>query len=399
MLSSYFTLHFNVIALFGFTLLLGLTGGELARHLRFIPKISGYMAVGFLFGPGCFNLIKPSVLADSRIFINISLGLILFELGRHLDFRWLKADLGLLLTSLVESCTTFVLTLLILHFFHLPWMTSAIIATIAIATSPAVFMMVAHDLNAEGPVTRRTLILTSLNNLIAIVLFILLLPFTKTESVFTWDVLLIGSYRIAASILFGLAVFVMIALLGWLIGKRKENQFSLFIGAIILTFGLSQSHPEISSMLALFTLGAAARNLDFKHVLTEVDFEWLARLFFILLFVVIGAHLQLTALWYSPLIVIAFLLTRLIAKLGSIGYCSKVSRLTSKQAFAISLSLLPMAGIAMGMSNRLIDFNPDLGMSVMNMVAAMVAVLNIIGPILTQFSLIITNEANQASES
>src|SRR5579863_8203955 len=99
----HFSLHVNVVSLFGLTLLLGLIGGELANRCKFLPKISGYIAVGFLVGPSVLNIVTPSLLSGARIFVNISLGLILFSIGRHLDLSWLRHDRSILWMALSES--------------------------------------------------------------------------------------------------------------------------------------------------------------------------------------------------------------------------------------------------------------------------------------------------------
>src|SRR3989338_2794289 len=125
----HFPIHFNPIVLFGLTLLLGLLGGEIAKATRLLPRISGYIAVGFLVGPNGFNMATPSLLADASFFVDIALGLILFDLGRQLDFNWLRHDRGLLPMAITESCLTFGLVLTILFLFDFPWLPSALAAT------------------------------------------------------------------------------------------------------------------------------------------------------------------------------------------------------------------------------------------------------------------------------
>ena len=169
-LFPHFPIHLNSMALFGLTLLLGLIGGEIAKRSYFFPTLSGYIAVGFAVGPGGFNIVDSSVLATANIFVEISLSLILFELGRQLDFRWLYHDYGLLLTAVAESAFSFFAIFAVTHWYiGLAWLQSALAGTIAMATSPAVVMMIADELASEGPVTRRTLILTSINNLFALI--------------------------------------------------------------------------------------------------------------------------------------------------------------------------------------------------------------------------------------
>lgn len=387
----HFPLYINPVIQFGLTLLLGLIGGNIAKRIPFLPTISGYIAVGFLVGPEAFKLVTPALLANARIFVDISLGLILFDMGRHLDFVWLKHDRGILSMSIVESSLTFIFVFGLLYWFQLPLAYASLTAAIAVATAPAVVMMIAHDLDAQGPVTRRTFILTSLNNLFGLILFTLLLP-VSLQDMTTSEIIAHASYRLLGSILFGIIIFIITMGIARLIGKRKENQFVLFIGSVIFAIGMS-STLNLSSMLSLFTLGICARNFDFKHVLTEVDFGWLARVFIIVLFVITGINLQLKGLWLATSIVILLILARSIAKSIGIYLFAKSSRLTSQQTWALCLALTPMAGEAIGMSNIAIDFNPELGLHLLTITATVITVLNILGPIMTQFAFIQSNEA------
>ena len=317
--------------------------------------------------------------------------LILFDLGRHLDVNWLRYDYGLLPMAILESSLTFILVFLVLLHFHIPWLPSALAATIAVATSPAIVMMVAYDLSAEGPVTRRTFILTSLNNLFALVLFTILLPMTQLKTSAHPMIFPHIAYRLLGSMTLGVMMFIVIVNMARFIGKSKENQFLLFVGAITLSIGLATS-LNLSSMLTVFTLGIAARNLDHKHRLTEVDFRWLARLFFVLLFVITGVYLRVDGLWQMTEIVIVFILVKIIAKMTGVMLLSHASHLTKKQAFALALTLSPMAELAIGMSNRLIDFNPNFSHSLIIIITAVVSILNILSPVAAQIAFIQTGE-------
>lgn len=389
----HFPIHVNPIALFGLTLIFGLIGGELARRSRILPIISGYIIVGYLVGPSGFNIVTPSLLDNARIFVDVSLGLILFDLGRHLDFIWLRHDKGLLPMAVTESSLTLILVFIVLLLFQLPVLSAAVGATIAVATSPAVAMLIAHDLSSEGPVTRRTLALTSFNNLYGVILFTLLLPLSLTHNSYL-NLILDALYRLLGSFGLGCLLFLLTKNIAQLIGKRKENQFVLFTGMVIFSIGLA-TILNLSTMLTLFTLGIGARNFDKQHVLTEVDFGWLARLFFILLFVITGVQLKLIGLWQFTLAVVSFLLTRFLAKSCGIWLFAKASRLTRQQAYALCLTLLPMAEIGIGMTNKITNLHPELGNLLIIIITAAVAILDIIGPITTQFAFISTGETVQ----
>lgn len=392
-LFPHFPLHLSPMALFGITLLLGLIGGEIAKRIPFLPIISGYIAIGFLVGPGGFNIINTHIVTTANVFVEISLSLILFELGRNLDFRWLYHDRGLLLMALAESALTFGLIFaLVYQFVGLTWLQSAFAATIAMATSPAVVMLVANDLSSEGPVTRRTLILTSLNNLFALILFTILLPLTQTK-ISTFSVIVSHSlYRLIGSIVLGLVMFFIAELIATLTAKNKENQFVLFVGLVMLTTNLAQVF-HLSTMLALLSLGIIARNVDRNHRLMEVDFSWLARLFFILLFVVAGIHLQLRGFWQATAAVLLFIFVRAIAKTLGVCLFAKMSKITKYQALAISIALSPMAEISIGMTTNLMSFNPDFGRPILFIVTSVVTLLYVLGPVATQFAFITMDEA------
>lgn len=385
---SSFELNLNAITLLGIALLLGLIGGEFARRIRFMPTITGYLLIGFVLGPDVLNIINHSVLITARLFVDISLGLILFELGRQLDFSWLRHDPGLLPTALAESGLTFVfIFLLAFNIFGLSWLPAAMIATFAIATSPGVVMMVANELKSEGPVTRRTLVLTSLNNLFAFTLFTLLLPVTQpilNHSSVLW---LYSGYALLGPILLAFTMFMIIRTVAALIGKKREAQFVLFIGVLVCTIGISQA-INLPIAISLFFFGIATRNLDKRHILMEIDFGPSAQLFFILLFVVMGTYIRVEGLRIAAIAAISFVLVRAIAKLLGILTFSKRSHLTRQQVFAISLALTPMAGLAMSMLNVLEEFNPDLAYQISAIIAATVAILEIIGPVATQFAFI-----------
>lgn len=392
----HFPIHFNPIVLFGLTLLLGLLGGEIAKTTRLLPRISGYIAVGFLVGPNGFNIATASALADASFFVDIALGLILFDLGRHLDFSWLKHDRGLLPMAITESFLTFSLVFIVLYIFKFPWLPSALAATIATATSPAVVMMVAHDISSEGPITRRTMMLTSLNNLFALILFTILLPVTYVKSSTPQIISEHITYRLFGSVILGLVIFIITTCLSRLTGKNKESQFILFVGAVALGIGLAIS-LNLSTMLTLFTFGVAARNLDRNHRLTEVDFGWLARLFFVLLFVVTGVYLKFQGLWQATWIVLAFLFVKISAKMIGVSLFSGASRLTKQQALALGFTLAPMAELAIGMSNRLVYFNPNFSHQLLTIISAVIAILYILGPIAVQIAFIKTGEATVES--
>ncbi len=92
--------------LFGTLLVAGMLGGEVARRLR-LPRIIGYVLVGFAIAPVAAAMNLGPLLDEARIFVDIALGLVLFDLGRRLDIGWLKRDWTLTASAIGESALTF----------------------------------------------------------------------------------------------------------------------------------------------------------------------------------------------------------------------------------------------------------------------------------------------------
>ena len=173
----------NAFLVFGLLLLAGLAGGRLAATTRVLPAITGYIATGFMLGPGVLGWLSEAALAQSRVLAEFSLGLIVFDLGRRLDLEWARHDRWLLPMGVAESALSFVAMFGLLHFVGgIDTLEAAVASMVGTATAPAVVLLVTNELKADGPVTRRMLWHVALNNVIATVGITLLLPFIEARA-------------------------------------------------------------------------------------------------------------------------------------------------------------------------------------------------------------------------
>lgn len=382
------------LALFGIILLAGLVGGRLVSSFGWLPKIAGYIAIGAVFGASGFNLLTPEMVGHGRVFVDIALGLILFELGRHLDLAWISHERGLLLTGLLECTLSFLLPFFVLASLGHPRLVSAEVAALGIATGPAVTLLVAKELGAEGQVTRRLLGLTALNNIVAIVFFTALWAFVHRAH--QASILLRAAhplYLLLGSVALGFAVHLLtITLAAWL-GKQRSAQFIMLVG--VVTFAIGAAHAlHLSVPLTLLALGIMSKNLDPRYRILPLEFGHASQLFYVILFVIIGANLKFGEFmvlgWALPALIVA----RFVGKSLAIFIFARLSRLTPVQAGTLSLALLPMSGPALAMTYSISDVYPQFGAKLAAMVVASIAALDLIGPIATQFALKRAGEAN-----
>lgn len=390
-------LHFNELLLFSLLLAAGILGGHLAGRTRFVPRITGYIAAGFLLGPGLTGLLTPDLLEKARLFTDIALGLILYDLGRQLDIHRLRRDPWLLSTAALEAVLTFFLVFLALRLAGVTPLTAGLAAAIGISSSPAVILLVVRQLNARGPVTQNALNLVALNNVIAFFVYLIVLPLLHIEQ-------RASAVTIILQPLYQLAVSLGIAwLIGWLMRwvarsvERKENiQFALTIGAIIGAIGLARM-LKVSPVLALLSLGILVNLLDRESRLLPVEFGYGGELFFLILFVVAGANLHIEYLTTVGLLAVLFVLVRQAAKSLATFGIMRLAGMESRQAAMLGFTLMPMAGLAIGLSQLTTDLYPQVGRQLSTLVLATVAILETLGPIVTELALKKTGEVPAVS--
>jgi Kef-type K+ transport system membrane component KefB len=379
--------------LFGALLVLGLAAGEAARRYAALPRITGYVLAGVLLGPEATNLLSADALLDARLLVDLSIGLIVFELGFRLDFAWLRRNRWLLVTALAESLFCFGALYATLSWFGFRPLLAAAAAAIGTATSPAVVMVVAHELRAEGQVTERMLLFTAVNSMAAYLALTLLLPFLYFEQASAWqDAVLHPLYLLAGSVLTGLVGCLLLLRLAAWIGQREEGQFVLLVATVVLTVGAAHS-LNLSVLLALLTLGMLARNLDRAHVLLPLRFGHGGQLFFVVLFVLTGASLEFASLATAAGVAVAFIVVRFLGKALALLAFGRLSGIRPGGAGLLAIALLPMSGLAVVMVQDTALFYPSFGRELADVVLAAVVVLELAGPLATQFALRRAGEA------
>lgn len=383
------------LALFGALLGIGLLAGEALRRYTALPRITGYVFAGALLGPELSGLIDRDTLYELRLLVDLAVGLIVFELGYRIDFGWLRRNRWLLAAAAAESALCFWAIYFTLAAFGFRPLLAATAAAIGTATSPAVVMLVATDLRAEGQVTERMLLFTAVNTVFAFVILTLLVPFLHFEQKASWQTALAHpAYVLAGSAGLGaLACAVLLRLARWA-GKHEHLQFGVLVAMVLLATGVAHS-LKLSVALALVSFGVLAHALDRAHVLLPVRFGLVAQLLFVLLFVITGASLEFHAFGAaSAAAVAAFVLVRLLGKGAALLLFGPLSGIRPGGAALLALALMPMSGIAVVMVQDTVSLYPSFGRELAAVVLSAVVVLELVGPISTQYALRRAGEAH-----
>jgi hypothetical protein len=112
-----------------------------------------------------------------------------------------------------------------------------------------------------------------------------------------------------------------------------------------------------------------------------------SQLLFVVLFVLTGASLDFGGLEAAAAAAAVFVVVRFLGKSLAILALGRLSGLRAGGAGLLSLSLLPMSGLAVAMVYDTAALYPRFGAELASVVLSAVAVLELLGPLATQFAL------------
>lgn len=398
---SYISADFqaNAMLIFGLFLLLGVFGGVLANRLSWMPTITAFMLLGMLMGPSGFGIISKQMLVTSSVVVDIALGLILYKLGNMLHPRAMMRSKRLVVSACLEAGLTFLMIFAGMLALGQNPVLSALVAAISISSSPAVLVHVAEELEADGPVTARAKSLVALNNFISFLFFSAVMPFAIAGgggSIFA--AILLPLYKLAGSLIVGIFVAWLVTRISYILTDRADHyRFALVIGAIMMTVGICDMLGA-SKILAPLVLGNAVCWMESsRHRLSKVGIGESGDLFFIALFVMAGAKINIGSLADIGLLTLFLVMVRIFAKTSGIFAAGIYFRIPREHSLALSLLLAPMASMAIGLTGSVMRHAPDYGSAVASIIFAMVAIFEAVGPFLAIYALRRSGEAGKKS--
>lgn len=377
----------NPLAAFGILLTLGVIGGQIANRIARLPAMTGYVLIGLIIGPASLHVLDVDLLRAADLFVNLALGLALFESGRRVDLRWLRSERTLLLSTLSYCLIVFAALSALLSQAGLDWQSSASMAAIGMATSPIVILEMLREGRAEGQVSDRLATATALSSLLSLLAFAITLGSAHLiDNHPLEDSLLTPAWLILGSSLLGLlAGLLAIALNHWL-GHQRQHQTAMLFGLIALLVGLAVMLGTLPS-LALLVFGLATRNLRGGEAVSEPGLLTGSHFFFVAFFVAAGAWLQPQALASQWPLALGYLLLRSSIAMLFWFLMAPANCLTRRRGLWLGLALNPLSGgSAMLFSMGTLALGTQAG----NAAASMMAVLlisELAGPWLCRLAL------------
>ncbi|GGY25690.1 cation:proton antiporter [Paludibacterium paludis] len=387
-------LPLNPLAAFGVILALGVLGSHLATRTFGIPRVTGYLITGLFIGPAGLGVLGPDLIAQSDIFIQLGLGLALFEQGRRIDLAWLVREKALFLTSLLAGALLFGVALASLLAFGIAAAPAALIASLLTASSPALMLDVIDECRAEGQVSERMMAHTGLSNLLALCLFAVSLSWGHLSSAHeTGYSIMLPGWLLAGSALLGLAIgFLASRLGGWLGARHPEPQSVLFYAVIALTLGLTSMLTMIPS-LAMLVLGLAMRNFGRDAIVGAPGLVKQGNLFYVALFVSVGTHFSAAPFASDGALIVAVVLLRLAVLVATWALAARPNGLPWRKGAWLGAGLLPVPIWSFGLLNLASDALPADAARLGMIALGACCLTELLGPALTRLALARTGEA------
>lgn len=370
-------------------LLGGLLAGRAVKYLK-LPNVTGYLLAGLLLGPYVLGVLPSDLVLKLDIIPEIALAFIAFIIGSEFKYSYFKqAGLKVVIIALMESLVASIIVFGTLMLFGTDFQTAIILAGIAAATAPAATVMVIKQYGAKGQLTKTLLSVVALDDAVALIAFGVALSIVSTirntsdigpvMSVLAPFIEIIGS--LAAGIILGLLFRLVLRFF-----KKESNRLIITTGFVFMAAALSNL-LGLSSLLTCMALGATLVNVfaESRSIFTLAD--TITPPIFLMFFVVSGAQLDITVIPKIGLIGLVYLLARAAGKiLGAWGGASIVKAPATVRKY-LGITLIPQAGVAIGLSLLIFKTYPDIGVQIKTVVLCATFVYEIFGPVLAKIGL------------
>jgi Kef-type K+ transport system membrane component KefB len=374
------------------TILIAWIAGEYAHQWAGLPRICAYALTGFVLAPAQLGLLPQTQSVTVVLLANMAFSLILFECGYRINLRWLRNNPWIAVSALAESGLCFAAVYFLLRWFSQPMANALLLAALSIATSPATMVRVVTESRSSGQATERLLHLATLNTVLAIFVFKIILGWAVLQtSGNLWEATYSSLVVLSASVLAGLAAGMLTpALLR--MTRRATTDSTLAFTIVLLCLVALTYALKLSPVLTALTFGLTARHRRMVLNSSQRGFGALGELLSILLFVYISSRLD----WHQVLaglgMGLAFVVARQGAKVLGISLFAHVSGIHWRKGLLIGLAMAPTPAFVILVLEQIRYQGSRLVDQLVPLAAATLA-LEILAPLLVQRALVWAHEA------
>lgn len=331
-------------------LILGVIASYLFKKIN-MPSLIGYIFIGIILGPYCLNVLDSSLLDISSTLRNIALVIILTRAGLTLKITDLKKiGISAFLMSFVPALMEimgFVLISRLLLDININ--EALIIGSIIAAVSPAVIVPRMIDLinNNYGTLKGIPQLILAGSSVDDVVVLVLFTSFLSLENANSFDILAL--IQIPLSIILGIIIGCII---GFIIDKIFRminiNTISQLLVVLSISFILkyAEDYFVFSGLIAIMVLSITLKYLD--NDITDklqINYNNLWSVFEILLFVLVGAMVNISYAFKAGINVILIIIGSLLFRMIGVFICLLTTKFNKKEKIFCFIAYMPKATV------------------------------------------------------
>ena len=335
-------------------LILGFSLSGIFNRLR-LPGLLGMILTGIILGPYALNLISPDILDISSDLREIALIIILTRAGLNIDIKDLKkvgrpAILMCFVPALFEITAV---TLLAPLFFNISYIEAAIMGSVLAAVSPAVIVprmihLIDSGYGKDKSIPQLIMAGASVDDIFVIVLFASFMGMYGGEGFNPTSLLLVP-----VSIISGMGLGIICGFIFVKVFKAihvRDTVKALIMLSIAFLFvsleDFIKPYFPVSGLLAVMAFSAtilSTYEVLAKRITGKFSKIWVAAE--VLLFVLVGAAVDISYLKGAGIASIVFILSALVFRIVGVNVSLLGTSLDKKERIFCSIAYLPKATV------------------------------------------------------
>ena len=379
----------NLLFYLAIMLFAGLLFGRLLKLVK-LPNVTGYLIAGLVLGPFVTKILSAEQVESLSVISNMALSFIAFTVGLSFKRSYFKrVGMTPVVIALLEALVAVFLVqgALIAAGFDVAF--SIVLGAIAAATAPAATIMVIKQYGAKGPVTDTLMAVVAIDDAVALVAFGFAV---SIAGVISGN----GGGNIFLSILQPLWQVFLSLLIGAVMGvlfkiplrffKKSGNRLIIIIGFGFMTSALA-TLCGVSELLACMALGSVFCNISTESDSINDLCDFFTPPLFELFFVVSGAGLDVSVLPQIGVMGAIYVVVRCVGKYLGAFIGAKIMKAPDAVAKYIGPTLIPQAGVAIGLTIVAQSVVPHYAAQVRAVILCGTLIYELVGPAITKITL------------
>ena len=376
-------------------LALAAAAGHLINRYTGLPKVVGYSAVGAFAGLAGFTGAVWPLQGTGLFLLELGVAVVLFEAGGRIPLRWFRHNPMVLVQSVAESTLTFFLVHWVLGVLGVREVVAESIALIAMAASPAVLSRVAMDTQAAGPVTERSLVLSTLSTLYALTLCSARAGMMPRGEAGLSSTLFPVLGVLGRSVVVGSMLALVLRTALRVMSPTSENTAIVLLTMIAAGAALAANFGGSAPLAALLG-GMLLKQMNPRPWSWPRQMGTASSMLTMLMFVLVSV-VAAQADWSGPVasLVLALVLARMLAKIAGVALGNVGSGSSWKQALWVGCAMSPMSSVALLLVSQYVAASSAFGRQIAGVALPAILLMELFGAVLATVAIYGAGESSK----